>query len=127
MTQVPSCWNCGYALSGLQVDDLCPECGKPVWSRPPLHQASEYASKSQTWGIVAIVLMFACIGPLAGFVAIPALVYASKARAEVRQGLIEASQVSPATTGLVLGWITIGLSVLALGAYGIFVIIAIIA
>lgn len=113
----PTCWKCGYELSGLKVDDLCPECGCAVWSRPPVQQATLYASRSLTWGIVSLVLFFACLGPLAGLLAIPAITYASKANAEVRQGLIEKSQLSGAKTGLILGWITIGLSLLAVCVY----------
>tara|TARA_R110000782_G_scaffold57258_13_gene119680 strand:+ start:5821 stop:6207 length:387 start_codon:yes stop_codon:yes gene_type:complete len=113
----PTCWKCGYELSGLKVDDLCPECGCAVWSRPPIEQATQNASRSMTWGIVSLVLFFACLGPLAGLLAIPAVTYASKANTEVRQGLIDKSQISGAKTGLILGWITIGLSLLAVCAY----------
>jgi predicted RNA-binding Zn-ribbon protein involved in translation (DUF1610 family) len=122
MTKVPpTCWKCGYELSGLKVDDLCPECGCAVWSRPPIQQASQYASRSLTWGIVSIALFFACLGPLAGLLAIPAITYASKANAEVRQGLIDKSQLGGAKAGMILGWITAGLSIAALAVYAILI------
>lgn len=120
----PTCWKCGYELSGLKVDDVCPECAGPVWSRPPIEQASKFASRSLTWGVVSLVLFFACIGPLAGLAAIPALVYASKARLEVRQGLVEASQIGGARAGAILGWITVGLSMLAVCAYAVMIVAA---
>lgn len=118
----PRCWKCGYELSGLKVDDLCPECGCAVWSRPPLQQASTFANRAFVWGLLSLIFFFLCIGPLAGLVAIPALVYASKAGAEVRQGLIDRSQISGARTGKILGWITIGLSVGSLVLYAVLIL-----
>ncbi len=117
----PRCWKCGYELSGLKVDDLCPECGCAVWSRPPLQQASTLANRAFVWGLLSLLFFFLCMGPLAAIVAIPALVYASKASAEVRQGLMDRSQISGARTGKILGWITIGLSA---GVFALYALVA---
>jgi hypothetical protein len=124
MSTTPQCWKCGYELSGLQVNDLCPECGTPVWSQRPPEQASAEAHRSLVWGLCSLILFFICIGPLAGFVAIPALVYASKAKREVRAGLLRASQASEARTGAILGWVTVGLSVGLTVVYGLIILVA---
>ena len=113
----PTCWNCGYELSGLKVDDACPECGTPIWSRPVPTTTSPDAQSALTWGIVALCLFFVCLGPLAGLLAIPAVVKANRALEDVRVGRIPASAASNARTGRILGWITIVLSLLLVGVY----------
>lgn len=79
-----------------------------------MHKDSQTA---MIWGIVAICLFFVCLGPLAGVVAIPALIYGYRAKRSVRAGLVPASAASGATAGLVCGWIAIVLSVLMVLAY----------
>ncbi|MEM0983454.1 MAG: hypothetical protein AAGI17_05850 [Planctomycetota bacterium] len=123
MKKTPTCWKCGYELSGLAIDGNCPECGTDIWSAEPVVERSEDAKSAMIWGIVAIVTFFACLGPIAGFVAIPAILKANRAKAAVRTGRFSQDQIEGATTGLVLGWITAGLSMAVVGFYAIFFLI----
>jgi len=124
----PHCWNCGYELSGLGVDDNCPECGTPVWSKPPmragLQDAMRMGSRAQMWGILSLVFFFACIGPLAAFLTIPAFIYASKADRIVRQGLATRSEVSGITSARVCSWITLSFTALSIAFYGLIILLA---
>jgi hypothetical protein len=115
----PTCWNCGYNLTGIRVDDVCPECATPIWSRPAPIATSAESTKSMIWGIVSLCLFFMCLGPLAAFIAIPALVYAGRALQEVRTGQIPADIVSGARAGRICAWITIGLSIAIVAFYAI--------
>lgn len=87
-----------------------------------MHKDSQTA---MIWGLVAICLFFVCLGPLAGVVAIPALIYGYRAKRSVRAGLVPASAASGATAGLVCGWITITLSLLMIGLYGVLLLLGI--
>lgn len=117
----PTCWKCNYNLSGLQVDDLCPECGTPVWSQRPPEVAHQAAQNAQLWGILSLVLMFACIGPLAVIPAAIALRYAANAERETRVG--PEGRVAPAAirTGRICAWITICFSVATFVIWGVVV------
>ena len=122
----PTCWNCGYELVGLNVEDRCPECGTPVWSaRPPDRVASD-AQSAMAWGIVSIVLFFVCIGPFAGFVAIPAIIKSGRALAEVKAGRVPAGAAQGARAGQICGWITAALSVGLVGVYALMVLLEVI-
>lgn len=119
MNTGPTCWKCGYALSGLQVDDLCPECGTPVWSQKPAEKSYEGAQKAQLWGLLALVLFFACLGPLASILAVVALRYAKEAEAEVRYAASGQRAPSGIRTGRICAWITIGLSIAIVAFYAV--------
>lgn len=111
VSESPTCWKCGYALTGLRVDDVCPECGTPVWSSPPGPDVVDSAQRAMWWGVASLVLLFVCLGPLAGFVAIPAITNGRHALELERTGRIPASAVRGARTGLYCGWATVVLSV----------------
>lgn len=119
----PHCWNCNYELSGLGVDDLCPECGTAVWSKPPMkpeiQEAMRNGSRAQLWGILSLALFFACLGPLAAFLTIPAFIYASKANRVVRQGLATRGEIGGITAARVCSWITLSFTILSVGIYGL--------
>ncbi|MBZ0172633.1 MAG: hypothetical protein K8E66_09665, partial [Phycisphaerales bacterium] len=110
MPGVPTCWNCGYELTGLRVDDLCPECGTPIWSQKPADASYEAAQKAQLWGVVALALFFACIGPLAVIPAIAALGHARAAERETRYGTPGGLTPPGIRVGRICAWITIVLS-----------------
>ena len=113
---IPTCWKCGYDLRGLQVTDVCPECGTPVWSTPPglgeqpAEAVCRDAKQAQQWGIASLLLLVVCLGPLSVALAIPAIVYGSRARAAVKSGRISPESAKGSMTGLVCAWITVGLS-----------------
>jgi hypothetical protein len=116
-----NCWKCGYDLRGLQVTDNCPECGTPVWSTPagmPQQPVAQIEADAMTWGVVSLVLVFFCLGPLAGFVAIPAVVKGRRAMALVNTGRVPKHLATQARTGMILGWVTIGVSIAILALYG---------
>lgn len=124
----PACWQCGYTLSGLGVDGQCPECGTPIWSMPRRTRAQQETQKSasncQLWGILSLVFMFACLGPLAAFMTIPSFVYASRAKQAIRTGLVRREEITGLAAGQVCSWITIGLTCLVLGLYGLMIMAA---
>lgn len=97
----PLCWNCGYDLSGLAIDTKCPECGTPVWSRPPAQPTDPDANRAMIWGIASLVASVACIGPIGIIPAAVALTYASKATA---RGVVNDGAL---TTGKITAWVTI--------------------
>jgi hypothetical protein len=109
-TSKPTCWKCGYNLTGLAVDGLCPECGTPVWSQKPANVSYEAAQKAQFWGLISLALFFACIGPLAVFPAFSALWYAREADRETRFGTSGGLAPGGIRTGRICAWITIVLS-----------------
>ncbi|MEM7623529.1 MAG: hypothetical protein AAF235_10055 [Planctomycetota bacterium] len=115
-----TCWKCGYDLRGMGVDDACPECGNPVWSTPPPDEAVADARSAMTWGIVSLVLFFACLGPIAGFLAIPAIVKANRVMKLYNTGKISENATRGARTGRTCGWISAGLSIAFTLVYAIF-------
>lgn len=108
---VPTCWKCGYVLSGLTVDSACPECGTPVWSGPPPVVISRDARSSRTWGVASLVSFFVFLGPLAALAAIPAIVLANRALRSCRAGKADQESIAGAKAGRRLGWITVWLSI----------------
>ncbi|MGP1272964.1 MAG: hypothetical protein ACTS22_06500 [Phycisphaerales bacterium] len=74
------------------------------------------------WGIASIVLFFVCLGPLAGLVGIPAVVFGSDVRRSIVSGAVDPSQAGGASAGFWLGWVTIGLSLFTLCLYGVAVV-----
>lgn len=126
MTTTPRCWNCQYELTGLQVDDHCPECGTPVWSQRPPAAAAEAANKAFVWGLLSLVLLFVCLGPLAALLAIPALQYAKQADREVIAGRIGPEQVRGARSGRIMAWISVCISLAILALYGVMILMAVI-
>ena len=122
-TSTPTCWQCGYTLSGLGVDGQCPECGTPVWSSRGIDQSLQkvqrHASNAQLWGILSLVFFFGCVGPLAAFATIPVFISAKRAKRAMTAGRISKTQVSSLTADLVCAWITIGLTCLVVGIYAL--------
>jgi hypothetical protein len=109
----PTCWKCGYNLSGVRVDGQCPECGNPIWSVPPGAVDDKIATTAFILGVSGVVTCLMCIGPLAIGLGIPAIILGRKASVEsvATQGRPSASR-GTAKAAVILGWVTVGLSVL---------------
>lgn len=118
MPRIPTCWNCGYELTGLRVDAVCPECGTPIWSQKPAEVSHEAAQKAQLWGVVSLALFFACLGPFAVIPAITALLHARAAERECRYGTPGGLTPSGIRVGRICAWITIALSAGVAGLWG---------
>lgn len=119
-----TCWNCGYELVGLKVDDVCPECATPIWSSPPIDDLAKQAQSALIWGIVALALFFVCIGPLAALVAIPAITKSKAVHRSVAAGRVSESEVGGAKAGGIHGWITVCLSIASIAVYGVAALVA---
>lgn len=112
------CVRCGYDLSGSAVGGNCPECGTNVsQSLRVAHDAAEGSSNTATicmvLGIVGLVTSCWLLGPVAIF-----LYYT--ARNQVRRGSAPPSSLGMAKAGLILGWISTGLMLLACCGYSLF-------
>ncbi|MCC5824318.1 MAG: hypothetical protein LAT64_13865 [Phycisphaerales bacterium] len=74
----PACQHCRYDLTGLRVEDRCPECGEPVWSDIEARVQSlipSYARFETSFyaALLALLMSFAC-GPFGVLMAVWALI-----------------------------------------------------
>lgn len=115
----PACWKCGYNLTGVRVDGICPECGTPIWSIPPALADTSRATTAMVLGIVGLVLCLTCIGPLAIGLAVPAIIIGRNASVEAVAMQGRSSAHGSARAGVICGWITVGLSLALLLLYGV--------
>jgi hypothetical protein len=82
----PRCSFCGYVLSGLSVNQNCPECGKPIWDSNAQLPTSGFAITSMVLGIISVIscvmygLPSLVLGPLA-------LVFCHMGRNQLRDGV----------------------------------------
>ena len=116
----PTCWKCGYALSGLRVDGVCPECNTPIWG--PRVEATDketdsLANSILVWGIVSLCLTFVCLGPLAGFLTIPAFVKNKKFRILYESGAATRSQAGTVKAGMICARIAALVSIALVALY----------
>ncbi len=125
-TTTPVCWNCSYELTGMRVESRCPECGVDIWSQPKINpHLVKDAKNAMIWGIVALTTYFLCLGPLAGFVAIPAITIGSRVRRAVRENTFPPESASGANAGFWMGWSVVGLSLLWVLLIFVFLILGI--
>ncbi|MCR9075495.1 MAG: DUF4190 domain-containing protein [bacterium] len=115
----PRCSFCGYVLSGLSVNQNCPECGKPIWDSNSQLPTSGFAITSMVLGIVSVVscvlygLPSLVLGPLA-------LVFSHLGKNQLRDGVR-----AGATRGFCIAGFWTGIGGITLGAVyvGFFVVI----
>ena len=102
----------------MRVDDRCPECGVDIWPRPTGDAESiRRAKHALGWGIASLVTFFLCIGPLALFVGIPAVVMGGRVRRDVREGRVSSELVSGASAGYWMGLSVIVVSAIVIALY----------
>lgn len=115
-----TCASCGYGLSGLAVDGLCPECGTPIaYSlNPQTRQSSGSAVASLVLGIVSIVGCMAyglpslICGPLAIYFGMVGL-------RQAREGSASQSSAGLARAGLICGIIGSALALIGIAFFAI--------
>ncbi len=105
----PKCTSCGYELVGLRVEDLCPECGAPVWGSSKVPPTSGLAIASLVLGILSIVSCLG-VGPLALIPGVLAIVFGEFAARQYRNGLRAGGTYGMALAGRICGWIGVVIS-----------------
>lgn len=114
--------HCGYELTGMRVEETCPECGKSIWSEAVTDRpGTGYATTALILGITALVTSLACIGPLAIAIAVPALVFAHLSRKEAQVIDKWPPHLVNARVGKILAWITIVLSIGMLALWSVLI------
>lgn len=115
----PTCAHCGYPLTGLRVDDACPECNRPVWSNAPSQweHFCDDASTGLKCGVASIILFFLCLGPIAGVIAIPAILKAKRIKRVLGPSPAWPKELRHGSLGGRLGWGAAVLSIVALASW----------
>lgn len=110
------CPTCGYAIGAGASGNFCPGCGAPLRFSPYAQPTSGYAITSLIMGILAVLscLLYGIgslvFGPLA-------IIFATKARAEVAAGRASPGSLGLATAGRVLGIVGISIFVAVVLAF----------
>ncbi len=109
-----NCVSCGHVIRGLELDQLCPECGTPV-----MRSVNSAAGGQPTsgWAVASLVMGILAIVSCAGY-GMPALLFGplaiwfgSKAKAAIRDGRASEASRSLATAGLTCGIIGLSLAI----------------
>ena len=79
----PTCQHCRYDLTGLRVEERCPECGEPIWTDVEQRVRSlvpSYARFETSFyaALLALLMSFAC-GPFGVLIAVWAIVQSGAA------------------------------------------------
>lgn len=114
----PRCTFCGYILTGLSVNEKCPECGKPIWDSNISPPTSGLSIASMVLGIVSIMSCMAyglpalITGPLA-------IIFGEISIRQFKRGERAGSTRGFSLTGRICGWIgfTIGATILGIGVW----------
>lgn len=111
---VPRCPVCGYEISGIAVDGVCPECGNTVWQMVHQPPTSGYAIASLVLGCVTI-LTCAMLGPLALLTGGPAVICGEIAARQITRGERGGASKGLALAGRILGWFGVVMGVIGIG------------
>ena len=115
--QVPRCTLCEYDLSGLTVNQSCPECGKPIWDRNLDPPTSGLAITSLVLGILSVCscalygLPPLVLGPLA-------IIFGEIAVRQYKKNTRGGSTKGLALAGRICGWVSFSLSA---GVFGLII------
>ncbi len=101
-TEVPRCPSCGYDLTGLRVEGLCPECGKQIWPRVYLRRPLFAADFAAVLGVISLICVL-CLGPIACVPGALAVVLGLRARRHAAKGHLPDSSLPPAYFAIVTG------------------------
>lgn len=115
----PTCWRCGYDLTGLRVEGSCPECGVSILPGPMIPTPAMHAQNAMVWGAASLAIVLLCPFGVTGVVALVPLWYARRAREAVAAGRASREQIRAAAVGRVLAWAAIVVSVGILGLYAL--------
>ncbi len=120
----PTCSKCGYHLTGLGVDDVCPECGTTIWRQEGVQSISGFAITSLVMGCLAITWLvmegiFFYTVSLFGIGAVITLgltgvIFGHLSNAQVRRGTRSGATKGIAIAGLILSYFGISLRILSL-------------
>lgn len=99
----PRCWSCGYDLTGLKVEDRCPECGIAIWDSHPrtLAEAPRQPDAAAPLGLLSLPVI--CFGPLACIPGVLAVVLGIRTLARIREGSHPYSAAPAAWFGIMAG------------------------
>ncbi|GJM19735.1 MAG: hypothetical protein DHS20C14_19480 [Phycisphaeraceae bacterium] len=105
----PRCSVCRYDLTGLRVEECCPECGSPVWllDQPLAHEYAKVMARGQVSlcaAITGLVLSLGC-GPLGAPLILWALFDSIRS---LRERAVFEPRLSRVTPGFALGLAIIG-------------------
>ncbi|HEX9775383.1 MAG TPA: DUF4190 domain-containing protein [Actinomycetota bacterium] len=102
------CGNCGAQVSEQAV--VCPSCGHPQGSvQPPGYAAPRTESSATTAMILGILSVVLC-GIVTG---VPAIIIGNNAKRKIAMDRSLGGE-GMATAGIVLGWISVGFTVIAI-------------
>lgn len=115
----PKCTTCGYDLSGIPLEGLCPECGAQTPPRPFDAYVREEAYEIMQLNLTGLLGAITCFGPLAAVFA-----FITLRRARTVLILVRAGDASwDAARGVVFSMLCSGL-VLVLCALEVLVLLA---
>ncbi len=119
------CVQCGYNLTGVAIGSTCPECGRTV--APSFHSQMLPTSGK---AIAALVLGI-CSIPICILYGIPsivcgilAMVFSSKAKAQVVEGDVNPASKSMATAGWICGTIGLCLGIIYIGIIAVIIVMS---
>ena len=117
----PQCTFCGYVLTGLNVNEKCPECGKPIWDSNIQPPTSGLSIASMVLGIVSLLgcsmygIPSLILGPLA-------IIFGEISNRQLKRGERAGNTRGFSITGRICGWISFAAGATFLGVIVWFII-----